>query len=820
MGNRDTVNDQLVRAVMGLGQHVAELLSSGDKALGSDEVARRNLAEKYRSVMSAITDGYFEADAAGNLLFCNQALCEIVGHPMEKLVGSDYRCFIDIKASQKLRLRCMRIWLARPLQDEVDCEIVRPDGIVRLISMSIVPMANASDEPVGFSGVVRDVTAERQADQELQLMQFSIENSVEATYLIGPDARFLYVNNAACDALGYTREELLGLSLRDIDKSFTAEAWKAAREQRPPGQSTTFESYHQRKDGTVIPVEIKTSFMEFCGRKYACAFARDITERKRAQEKLALLQFSIDHAGEAIFLLDGEARFIYANEAACNSLGYTREELLGLHLSAVDKSFSPEMLQRAEAQSKVENSVTLETFHHSRDGRTIPVEVRATRYLEFGGKKYVCAFARDISERKQKEEELYLAREAAEAASRAKSEFLANMSHEIRTPMNGVIGMTELALETPLSSEQREYLGMVKTSADSLLSVINDILDFSKIEAGKLDLNPISFQLRDSIHETVRVFAMRAQQKGLELTLDIAPETPDDLMGDPGRLRQVVTNLLGNAIKFTPQGKIDLQVSVQAPGPEDVLLHFAVVDTGIGIPAEKQWVIFDAFSQIDGSTTRNYGGSGLGLAICSKLVTMMGGRIWVDSQLGKGSTFHFTARFGLQGRTLTSGRLTRLAESVIFDAARAGNLRQWDQKLPLRKDDLPTGAQGYRVLLAEDDEISQKLTVRLLQNHGYTVVTAGNGREALAAFDAQPFDLILMDVQMPELNGYEVTSLIRDREKPGAGRTPIVALTANAMNGDRERCLGAGMDGYLSKPINKNELIDVLRQFTLKWQKA
>jgi PAS domain S-box-containing protein len=607
--------------------------------------------------------------------------------------------------------------------------------------------------------------------------------------------------------------------LRDIDKSFNAETWRAAREQSAPGQSTTFEARHHRKDGTVIPVEIKTSFMEFGGRRYACAFARDITDRKRAQEKLALLQFSIDHAGEAIFLLDSEARFIYANEAACNSLGYTREELLGLHLSAIDKSFSPEMLRRAEAQSKVENSVTLETFHHLRDGRMIPVEVRATRYLEFGGKKYVCAFSRDISERKQKEEELYLAREAAEAASRAKSQFLANMSHEIRTPMNGVIGMTELALETPLSSDQREYLGMVKASADSLLSVINDILDFSKIEAGKLDLNPISFQLRDNIKETVKVFAMRAQQKGLELTYDVSPETPDDLMGDPGRLRQIVTNLLGNAIKFTFQGKIKLQVSVEAPGPEDVLLHFTVVDTGIGIPAEKQWLIFDAFSQIDGSTTRNYGGSGLGLAICSKLVSMMGGRIWVDSQFGKGSSFHFTARFGLKGGALTPGRLTRLATPAVFDAARAAAGQRWDQKLSpqILNDSVLTKAEvRYRVLLAEDDEISQKLAVRLLEKHGYTVVTARNGREAFAALDAEPFDLILMDVQMPEMNGYEVTARIRDKESTGPHRIPIVALTANAMNGDRERCLEAGMDGYLSKPINKNALIEILQQFLSK----
>jgi PAS domain S-box-containing protein len=553
------------------------------------------------------------------------------------------------------------------------------------------------------------------------------------------------------------------------------------------------------------------------------------------------LQFSIDHAGEAIFLLDGDARFIYANEAACNSLGYARQELIGVHLSQVDKSFSPEMLRQAEAESTIENSVTLETFHDTKDGHSIPVEVRATRYLDFGGKKFVCAFARDISERKQREEELHQAREAAEAANRAKSEFLANMSHEIRTPMNGIIGMTELAMDTPLSTEQQEYLGMVKTSADSLLSIIDDILDFSKIEAGKLELDPVSFQLRASIEETVKVLAVRAHQKGLELTCYISPETPDGLVGDLGRLRQILINLLGNAIKFTPKGEIELSIMSDimsdimgdAAGVDDHPLHFTVADTGIGIPLGKQRSIFETFSQVDGSTTRNYGGTGLGLAICSKLVEMMNGRIWVEGQPGQGSVFHFTARFQLQqgfrAPASITGASNRVAAGVSRCAdelgpgmrARPSGPIQQATSGPNADDNLQTtgdratrgSASRYRILLAEDNEISQKLVARLLENQGHIVVAATNGREAVAAFEAQDFNLILMDVQMPEMNGYVATALIRQREEATAQHIPIIALTANAMSGDRQRCLDAGMDGYLAKPINKAALIDAIEQF-------
>jgi two-component system sensor histidine kinase/response regulator len=662
---------------------------------------------------------------------------------------------------------------------------------------------------------------------------------------------------------------------------------------------------------------------------------QEVADRQRAQEALheseGRIRLLLDSAAEAIFGVDREGKFTFCNPATLRSLGYEKGELLLganahelMHHTHADGSDYPENTCPIRVSRSSGGGIHLDSeVFWRRDGTSFPVEYWAYPVRKEGEVVGAVVTFLDITERKRAEEALLEAKDAAEAGSRAKSEFLANMSHEIRTPMNGIIGMTELALDTALTADQREYLTLVKSSADSLLRVINDILDFSKIEAGKLELEETEFEIRDVLQETLKTLAVRADKKKLELLAHVAQGVPRFLVGDPTRLRQLIVNLVGNAIKFTDRGNVVVDVELEAVPSEAVPLHFRVSDTGIGIPVEKQKVIFESFSQADGSTTRRFGGTGLGLTISRQLVELMGGHMWVESEPGKGSTFHFTtvlrhgaAKISTDERIagemlpgleilvaddnpfnrkillemLTNWRMTALAASegaealnmmeersregrkiplvlldaqmpemdglslaekirahpdlagsIILmlsadryaaDAARCRSLgvdafltkpvgqselldailsvlgmKAAEQQLveaPSAVEARPSGPP-LRILVCEDHPVNQKLAMRLLEKAGHSIALAVNGRQALTALDqagAPAFDIVLMDIQMPEMDGMEATSAIRKGERDTGRHVPIIAMTANAMRGDRERYLEAGMDGYISKPIS------------------
>ncbi|MBI1898992.1 MAG: response regulator, partial [Acidobacteria bacterium] len=534
----------------------------------------------------------------------------------------------------------------------------------------------------------------------------------------------------------------------------------------------------------------------------------DITERRESQDRLKLLESVVVKAKEGILILDPEPQSAegpairYANEAFCRMTGYTPEEIFGrapafllgegFHTAASEDSRSPTDAGTLDSS---------EVLYRRKDGSafcaavdTIPVRT------DIGRLSHTIVYIRDISERVRAEHEIQkytgeLARknielehalQAAREATELKSRFLANMSHEIRTPMNGIVGMIDLLLDTPLAAEQREYAQTIKHSADALLVIINDILDLSRIEAGKLELEQVSFPLRGTISECVSLIGLKAAGKGLEMNCSLDTSLPDHVHGDPSRLRQIIMNLAGNAVKFTESGGVAVRAQRLREETGHVWMRLEVADTGIGLAREQWPKLFHRFSQADNSSTRRYGGSGLGLAISQQLVQLMGGEIGFESEAGRGSTFWFTVPFAL---------------------GPSGPARKTEPE-PARK----LAEDNIRVLLAEDNEVNRRVAVRALEQAGWQVDTACNGRVAVEAMGRGAYDVVLMDIQMPDMDGFEATARIRSLEGT-ARRTPIIAMTANAMSGDRERCLQAGMDDYLSKPVRP----DQLRRAVIHW---
>ena len=818
-----------------LSMQMAELVSERER----DREAKRRLAADLDHQKFALDQHSIVSitDSSGAIVYANDRFCEISGYTCAELLGQTHRI---VKSGAHPDAFFREMWrtiaAGRVWRGEI-CNRAK-DGRLYWVDASIVPFVGPDGRPERYIGIRTDITQRKVVEERLvdseQHYRLLVDSLREVILRTDEDGRLTFLNPAWTEITGHPVADTLARPLAE----FIAEEYRAVHAEAFAAL-VAGERDHVRQELKFVGADAAGRWLEVFLRPVRDAAGRvtgitgslnDITERRvaadRLREQLHFVEELVEAMPVPIYVKDEHLNYVQLNREFEAYFGVERSKFLGrnvydllpLESAAVHDVRDNHLL--LSGRSEVYESEILD--HDEDRPKRTAIYRKAALSRPDGSIRGIVGTITDITERKAAERELTAAKDKALAANRAKSEFLANMSHEIRTPMNGVIGMTALALDTALTAQQREYLSVAQSSAESLLTIIDDILDFSKIEAGRLDIEAIRFDPRRELGDVLKPLAVRAEQKGLQLSCRIAPEVPAALVGDPGRLRQVIVNLVSNAIKFTERGGVTASVAVVDHDAPGVRLRIAVADTGIGIAADKLEQIFEPFTQEDTSTTRRFGGTGLGLTICARLAGLMGGRIWVESTPGEGSVFSFEVVLCEPSADAAEAAPAAAVTIPAPEAAPAAAPAPAGASAPTPA--AAAGTQRLRILLAEDHPVNQLLAKKLFSKWGHEVTIVGNGRDAvdLAGRDTpagEGFDVIFMDVQMPVMDGLTAARMVRSREA-GGRRTPIIAITANAMRGDRESCLEAGMDDYVAKPFQAAELQRVLARYAPQAQPA
>ncbi len=778
--------------------------------------------EKYRLLINNAGESIIVAQD-GLLKFVNPMTLDLLrGYSEQELIDSPFPKFIHPDDRSMVVENYRRRIANETSLSRYAFRVVTRDGIVKWVEINAA-LIEWQGKPATLN-FLTDITERKRAEDKLQESRDYLDkiiNSIgDPIFVKNRLHQFALVNNAFCALLGHSFEEIIGKTDYNF---FPAEQVAVFLENDEQVFETGKENLNEETitgsdgiDRTIITK--KTLYTDTSGNKFNVGIIRDISERKRMeealreseQEKVAILD-GLRHV--AVEHLDPSLRIIWVNKAVQKSLASSMDELRGKHCFEIIQGLK-EPCTGCTALKAIETGHSQQGELVTPDGKTWIS--RGTPIKDSDGTvKGVVHVALNITERKRTEQELQqtnqdleiaieqsneLARQARKANA-AKSEFLANMSHEIRTPLNGIIGMIGLLRDMDLNAEQHEYAEIAYSSGEMLLSLINDILDFSKIEARKLELEILDFDLRSMLKDTADLLAIGAHEKGLELVCLVEPTVPSLLRGDPGRLRQILINLGGNAVKFTETGEIIIRVSLVSEDKKMAKIRFLVNDTGIGIPANRQDILFSPFTQVDGSTTRQYGGTGLGLAISKHLAELMGGKIGLENEEGEGSTFWFTAVFEKQtaGSGSTDEKFVKTEDEGAIERSDAEPIISENAK------------RKIRILVAEDNPVNQKVAQAMLRKMGLRADVVANGQEAINGLQMIPYDLVLMDCQMPEMDGFEATRSIRQEGSRALNpQIPIIAMTASTMQGDREKCIQAGMSDFIAKPVQKRELAEII----------